>query len=330
MRLPAFAALPAPAASIGAAPRHENEHRAPTRPRHARCNIPRIHQPALTTRRLSMKKLSLPVALAALLAAPAARATPTTTVWAPSTTAVQGYLVPHLSYDTYFGRGASPPAAGAPTYPITTGVAMGVLPSEALQLELGFDLLLPSNDPFLFNAKLGTVEDKLFKWQPSLAVGVFGVGTKSDVTNYDIVYAQAQHSLPWGGFLSVGGYYGAGSEALFTGSNGIERAGFMGGIAAPDIVLDLSWLKKVTLAADIQTGKNVFGAVGTAASFYFTDTIGVLTGPIFFLDRATQPGAASWMWTVQLDVDLPLRAAAPAAPPTAPTSPAAGSGSTKS
>ncbi|MFL5300340.1 MAG: hypothetical protein ACJ79R_08355 [Anaeromyxobacteraceae bacterium] len=269
-----------------------------------------------------MKKLSLALILAALVAAPAAHATPTTTVWAPATTAVQGYLVPHLTYDTYFGRGAAPGAPGAPAYPITTGATMGVLPYEALQLELGFDLALPTNDPFLFNAKVGTVEDKLFAWQPSLAVGVFGVGTKSDVTNYDIVYAQAQHSLPWGGFVSVGGYYGAGSEVLFTGSNGVERAGFMGGIVAPDITVDLSWLKKVTLAADVQTGKNAFGAVGAAASFYFTDTIGILTGPIFFLDSAIQPGGASWMWTVQLDVDLPLKPA-PAATPAAAAVPAA-------
>jgi hypothetical protein len=31
-----------------------------------------------------------------------------------------------------------------------------------------------------------------------------------------------------------------------------------------------------------------------------------LTGPVWFFDKALQPGGRSWMWTVQLDVDIPL------------------------
>src|SRR6476646_7812932 len=125
----------------------------------------------------------------------AAHATPTTTVWAPSTTAIQPFLTPHLTYDTYFWKGAGAGQAGSPVYPITTGLTMGVLPWDNLQLEVGFDLLLPSNDPALFNAKLGVPEDKLFSFQPSLAVGIFGVGTKKSTatalgTDYDILYAQ--------------------------------------------------------------------------------------------------------------------------------------------
>src|SRR5436309_2463193 len=131
---------------------------------------------------------------------------------------------------------------------------MGVLPWENLQLEVGFDMLLPSSDPFLFNAKLGVPEDKLFPFQPSLAVGIFGVGTKGSSatelgTDYNILYAQVQHSIPSvGGYLSVGGYYGAGSELLFQSSDGnTNRAGFMGGFASPDINVNLSWLLKMTI-----------------------------------------------------------------------------------
>jgi hypothetical protein len=269
-------------------------------------------------------KLVVTLSVLLSLVSGVAHATPTTTVWAPSTTAVQGFLVPHLTYDTYFAKGVAPGAPGSPLYPVTTGVTMGVLPFDSVNLEVGFDLLLPSPDPFLLNAKLGLTEGALFSGSPGVAVGVYGVGTKSDVTNYDVLYAQLQKTLPWGGYLSVGGYYGAGSKVLFssdlTATGSVDRVGFIGAIASPDLVVGKPYLQKIVLAADVQTGKNVWGAGGVAASFYFTDTIAVLTGPVYFLEKATQPGGRSWMWTVQLDVDLPLRPApAPAAAAPAPT-----------
>lgn len=254
----------------------------------------------------------------ALLAAVPAHATPSTTVWAEGTASIQGFLVPHVTYDTYFWKGVVAGAAGSPIYPVTTGLTMGVLPFDKVNMEVGFDLSLPSEDPLLLNAKIGTPEDALFAGSPAIGVGVMGIGTKDGATNYDVVYGQVQKSLPWGGFISVGGYYGAGAESLFTNSDGdVVRAGFMGGIAAPDIVLNLSWLKKIVLTADVQTGKNVFGAIGVAPSFYFTDTISLLTGPVFFLDGKAQPGGRDVLWTFQLDIDLPLRPAPPAAPPAA-------------
>src|SRR3954464_1016523 len=84
----------------------------------------------------------------------AARATPTTTVWAPSTTAIQPFLTPHLTYDTYFWRRGSAGWTSSPIYPVTTGLTMGVLPFDTVQMEVGFDLLLPGNDPLLFSAKI--------------------------------------------------------------------------------------------------------------------------------------------------------------------------------
>jgi len=254
----------------------------------------------------SMKKSCLFIALSFLLAAPAG-ATPSTTYWAPSTTFVQGYLVPHITYDTYFGKGIYPGQAGSPIYPVTTGLTMGVLPWEKIQLEVGFDLLLPSDDPALFNAKLGTPEGTFFDGSPSLCAGIFGVGTKGDVTNYDILYGQIQKNLPWGGYLSAGGYVAVGPDKLWMSSTGdVNKAGFIGAIASPDIVVDIPGLKKIILVADVQTGKNAFGAGGAGVYFYFTDSIDILTGPIFFFDGDLQPGQSSWMWTMQLDIDVTL------------------------
>src|SRR5205814_420047 len=102
----------------------------------------------------------------AILTALSANATPSTTVWAPSTTAIQPFLTPHLTYDTYFWKGPSAGQPGSPLYPVTTGVTMGVLPFDSVQLEVGFDLLLPSPDPLLLNAKIGVPEDKLLPWMP--------------------------------------------------------------------------------------------------------------------------------------------------------------------
>jgi hypothetical protein len=273
-----------------------------------------------------------------LLSAGAARATPSTTYWAPSTTYVQPYLVPHITYDTYFWKGPNAGALGSPLYPIDTGLTIGVLPFEKLQLELGYDLLLPTENSLLFllNAKLGTPENAFFTNSPSLAVGIFGVGIKGKSgsslgTSYDILYGQIQKNLPWGGYVSAGGYYGAGTKELWfdkpdaTGKE--RRAGFMGAIASPDIVVDLPGLKKLLLVADAQTGNNVYGAVGGGVYLYFNDLIDILTGPVYFFDADMQPGGKHWMWTVQLDVDIPFKAApaAPApqaAPPSEPAAPA--------
>ena len=50
------------------------------------------------------------------------------------------------------------------------------------------------------------------------------------------------------------------------------------------------------------------GAVGGGVGFYFTPSIDVLTGPVFFLDRDFYRASygTDWLWTVQLDVDFDL------------------------
>lgn len=274
-----------------------------------------------------MRKVLATVSLACVTLAGAgvAFATPSTTYWAPSTTYVQPYLVPHVTYDTYFWKGPNAGSSNSPVYPIDTGLTIGVLPFEKLQLEIGYDLLLPTQDSLLFllNAKLGTPEGTFFNGSPSLAAGIFGAGIKgkssSDLgTSYDILYGQVQKNLPFGGYVSVGGYYGAGTKELWLGDDGnAHRAGFMGAIASPDIPVDLPGLKKLIVVADAQTGNNVYGAAGGGVYFYFNDYIDILTGPVYFFDATAQPGAKHWMWTVQLDVDIPIKPVPPAATPPA-------------
>src|SRR5215510_13586313 len=82
-----------------------------------------------------------------LVCARMAFATPSSTYWAPSVATCQAKYVPHVSYDTYYGKSTPPPASGAATYPIDTGLTMGVLPWDNVQAEVGYDVLLPSSNP---------------------------------------------------------------------------------------------------------------------------------------------------------------------------------------
>jgi hypothetical protein len=75
------------------------------------------------------------VFVTALVCVRIASATPSTTYWAPSVATCQAKYVPHITYDTYYGKGTPPPGLGAPTYPIDTGLTMWILPfiDKALQ-----------------------------------------------------------------------------------------------------------------------------------------------------------------------------------------------------
>ena len=246
------------------------------------------------------KALKAAVLVAMLVGALAARATPSTTYWTPATTYVQPYLVPHITYDTYFGE----PGA----YPIDTGLTIGFLPYEKLQGELGFDLFYPAKgkSALLLNAKLGVPEGALAEWSPGLSFGIMGVGFEKDVNDYNMLHLTIGKTLAPAGSFYVGGYYGT-NDKLFVDATGAKKqAGLLAAWNSTDIKVGRPGLDKIVLAADLQTGKNVFGAGGAGVYFYFTPAIDLLMGPVFFLEKNLQPGQASWLWTMQLDVDVDL------------------------
>lgn len=221
-------------------------------------------------------------------------------VWTPATPYVQPFGVLHVTYDTYFNHEAA--------YPIDSGLTIGVLPFKGLQMEVGFDLFYPTyaadepmSFPVVLNAKLGAPEDVYFDFQPGWSVGIYGVGFEEDVTDANVLHAELGKTLPVGA-LSIGGYYALNADLYRSADGDEQRAGLMAGYATPGI--DLPVIDKLMLAADVQTGKNVAGAVGAGLYVYFTPAIDLLTGPVFFLEPELQPGEAEWMWTMQLDVDL--------------------------
>ncbi len=252
------------------------------------------------------KALNVLAVVAALAAAERASATPSTTFWTPETTYVQPYLVPHITYDTYVAE----KGILANTY----GLTMGVLPYEKLQGEIGFDLFYPTLSKFTqdlaqVNAKLTLPENAYGAWQPGVSFGVANAGFKKDVSDYNLLHLSIGKTFEKLGALAVGGYYGAGSKLLWTGSDGkVNRTGFMAAWTSPDINIKRTGLDKIIFLADVATGKNWMGAVGGGIGLYFTPAIDILTGPVYFLDKdlykANTFANTNFMWTVQLDVDI--------------------------
>ena len=254
-----------------------------------------------------MKATKALVAGAVLAMATTASATPSTADWTPATTYVQPFLVPHLTYDTYFTEKGQL----TPDY----GLTIGVLPFDKLQAEVGFDIFTPGfyKDSFQLNAKLVVPENAYGDWQPGVSLGIQSVGFKKDVSNYDHLHLTVGKTFGFGN-VSVGGYYGAGSKALYTSSKGKEeRAGFMASYTSPDIHVGAAGLDKILVVADYASGNNFFGAYGAGVAFYFTPAIDVIMGPVLMNDKALFGGNQLY-WTVQLDVDFDLRAPPPPAP----------------
>ena len=235
-----------------------------------------------------------------------AYATPSTTYWAPSTATCQARGVPHVTYDTYFRKGPAAGTAGAPNYPIDTGLTTGFLPFDKVQGEVGFDALLPSQDPLFLNVKLCTPESALFPGSPGISFGIYNVGFKKDVTDYDVLHLMFQKALPVGGYVAAGLYHGLNSTLLTNSEGRSVKTGAMVAVTSPDIQIGRRGLRKMSFAADVQTGKNVLGAWGGGAYVYFADNVSLLVGPVFFLDKNLQPGGSTYMWTAQLDIDIPL------------------------
>ena len=138
----------------------------------------------------------------------------------------------------------------------------------------------------------------------------------NQATQFSILHAEMGETFFFGN-VTVGGYYGAGGVgALWSDVDGVPvtRGGFIGSYITPDIVLDLKGLNRINFFADIQTGKNAYGAVAGGIGVYFTPSIDILTGPVFFLNKDAQPGGQGIMWSVQLDIDLDFGAKPPPEP----------------
>lgn len=162
---------------------------------------------------------------------------------------------------------------------------------------MGFDFLAPADDPLYFNAKVGTPEGKLFDESPAWNIGLWNIGTKDEVTNYDIFQVTLGKTIPWNlGRIHIAGYFGLTETLETTASSGDgDRAGFMIGYDK------YIWKDKIMFAADYATGKNAIGGGGLGLYYFFTPNISLLSGPVWFNDPDLN---GDWKWTVQLDVNF--------------------------
>jgi len=216
-------------------------------------------------------------------------ATPSTVYWTPCTTYFQPFMKGHITYDSYV-RGKS-------MLQNDYGFTVGVLPFDKVQMEIGYDALLPvtnSNDEASFvNAKIGWSEETLLPF--GFAVGIFNKGFRPGVTTYDIFYAVVGKTFNKIGTFAAGVYSGN-SKILVNEDGDADNTGLMLSYSSPKF-------SHFVIAADLMSGKNSLSAWGLGLYTYFTDSISLLVGPVFPFAK-TFTGNGHTMWTVQIDIDF--------------------------
>lgn len=257
------------------------------------------------------------VGAAALATCADASATPSTAFWTPATIETQPFLVPHLTYDTWFGE------AGA--LQIDAGITLGVLDTRYLRAEAGVDLFFPTLTPAgqlgaldfaQLNARVTVPERVLSAGAPGFSVGIARAGFKAGVSDFDLLHATMARTFRAGTF-GVGAYYGAGSASLWTFHEGEKRSGFMGSWLSPSWALGLPGLEKVDLRVDFATGWNWLGGAAAGVGLHFAKGLELRTGAVLFVDwdYYERLGLTGWLWSIQLDVDVPLFEPRSTAPP---------------
>jgi hypothetical protein len=237
--------------------------------------------------KMKLARIMATASVMVVLASSIAMATPTAQIWIPSTDAK---ALKETTINLINIARFSNAADAGPNY-YMVGVTTGVLPFEAVKLEVGLDYMTTGtkakidDNPFYFNAKLATAEDLGFKGMPAFAVGAFNLGTydKPEVglsTRQNIAYALAAKTIPVIGRISAGGYYGA-KRALANGTNTIDTDMNSG--------LMLSWDRTITevsdklwAAVDYMSGNNGNGQLGIGGSWAFNKQITLLVGVQIF------------------------------------------------
>ena len=223
-----------------------------------------------------------------------ANATPSTQIWIPSTD-IQPVGTVHLGVDNYttvFKKQSD----GGHHAPVNMGVTVGVLETAFMNVELGADLREAMDDPMFFNAKLGIKEDSLSKFFPAIAIGGFDFGTKSESTDYNILYAELAKTIGSIGRFSAGYYVG--NDKLLKDVNGNkENDGVL--LSFDRTMAELS--EKLWFAVDYMGGQNSYGALSFGISWKFAPNISAIIGYDVFNDTRV---AGENTVTIQFDMDF--------------------------
>lgn len=221
---------------------------------------------------------------------------PTSLYWTVCITDVMPTGWGNLQVANYFTAFNEPVGRGQSFFP-DVGFTMGLFTIKDWKAEVGVDYIGGSDYPWLFNGKIGIDENKLSARAPSFSLGIYYVGTKPGVTNFNIVDAVIGKTIPksfGGGRIFFGAYIG--NHVV-----GPQQGGYMIGYLnqfckAKDCKGNDYW--KVWLVADYASGKNIVGGGGFGISYFFNPYITILMGPTWF-NYAEING--HWKWTVQVD-----------------------------
>ncbi len=226
-------------------------------------------------------------------------ATPSTQIWIPSTD-IQPYKTLHFNFDTYIrtkneeGGGKLPPV-------VVLGPTVGILPYEKVQAEVGFDLIHAGSDaddyPLYFHGKVGTPEGSLFPDSPAIALGGYNFGTKSDVTNQNIVYALVAKTLPVVGRLSAGYFVGNDKVLVDETGSGDEKGILLSWDRTLSEISDKLWA-----AVDYQGTDSAMGALSFGISYAFAKNASIIFGYDIYNEKKT---GGENTFTVQIDFNLP-------------------------
>src|SRR4030065_1429374 len=234
----------------------------------------------------SLTRVISTVLFTGMLGVASAYATPSTHVWAPSTD-VQAYGVTHITSDIYVPvKKLDDVRPGTIT---NLGLTVGVLPFEKVGLEVGFDHI-EGQYPLYLNAKLGIPENAFGDFFPAIAVGGYSIGTKSDVTDYNIYYGKVAKTIgPVGRFSA--GYYTGNEDLLGDKNDGVlltwERT-----------ISELS--ENLWVSVDYMGGDNSFGALSYGFAWKFAPNTSVIFG---YVDQNNDDVAAD-SFTMQVDIDF--------------------------
>lgn len=219
-------------------------------------------------------RLSLSFFLLFALASNLASGTGSTQIWIPSTD-FQKFKTLHLGIDNYIRvKNQDDATRGAGVYDI--GLTAGILPWDKFQAEVGIDYLgmgdgIYDKSPVYFNFKFGTPEGALFKGSPAIAFGGQNFGTKTNLTNYNVVYGLLAKTVPFIGRLSAG-YYVGNSKILVDEKSAKANSGVLLSLDRP--MTEIS--DKLWFAVDYQGGTNYLGALNVGFSWAFTSKISVI------------------------------------------------------
>lgn len=217
--------------------------------------------------KMNFKKasLSMLILFAMAFSSDFAFGTGSTQIWIPSTD-FQKFKSFHLGIDNYLRlKNQDNKSRGAGIYDL--GLTTGILPFEKFQAEIGIDYLtmgdgIYDKNPVYFNFKFGTPESALFKGSPAIAFGGNNFGTKSNLTNYNVVFGLMAKTIPVLGRISAGYYVG--NKKILLDEKGTKS----------DSGILLSWDRAMTeisdklwFAVDYQGGKNYLGALNVGFSW---------------------------------------------------------------